>query len=35
MARLMAEFPKAMQALAGKERIESPAVVLPFPGKPG
>jgi hypothetical protein len=35
MARLMSEFPKAMQALADKERIEAPAAVLPFPGKPG
>jgi hypothetical protein len=35
MARLMAEFPRAMQGLAGKERIDSPAVVLPFPGRKG
>ena len=35
MTRLMVEFPKAMQALAGKERIEAPAAVLPFPGKQG
>lgn len=35
MTRLMSEFPKAMQALAGKERVEEPAVVLPFPGKQG
>jgi hypothetical protein len=35
MARLMTEFPKAMQALAGKERVEAPAAVLPFPGKRG
>lgn len=33
MARLMSEFPKAMQDMAGKERIEAPAAVLPFPGK--
>lgn len=33
MPRLMSEFPKALQALAGKERIEAPAAVLPFPGK--
>ena len=29
--RLMTEFPKAMQALAAKERIQRPADVLPFP----
>ena len=34
-ARLMTDFPKAMQALAGKERVEAPAVVLPFPGRKG
>jgi hypothetical protein len=35
MTRLMGEFPKAMQALADKEHIGAPAVVLPFPGKQG
>jgi hypothetical protein len=30
LTRLMGEFPKSMQVLAGKERIEAPAVVLPF-----
>ena len=35
MARLMSEFPKAMQATAGKEHIAEPAAVLPFPGRPG
>jgi hypothetical protein len=35
MARLMGEFPKAMQAQADKERIEAPAAVLPFPGRQG
>lgn len=33
MARLLAEFPKALQAVAGKERIEEPAAVLPFERK--
>jgi hypothetical protein len=31
LPRLMSEFPKAMQVLAEKERIERPADVLPFP----
>ena len=35
MARLMSEFPPAMQAMAGKERIEEPAAVLPFPHRQG
>lgn len=35
MARLMSEFPKAMQAMAGKERVGEPAAVLPFPGRQG
>ncbi len=35
MTRLMGEFPKALQAMAGKERIEEPAAVLPFPGRQG
>jgi hypothetical protein len=34
MSRLMSEFPRAMQAMAGKERIETPAAVLPFARKP-
>ncbi len=33
MSRLMTEFPKAMQAMADKERISEPAAVLPFTGK--
>jgi hypothetical protein len=33
MSRLMSEFHKAMQAMAGKERIAAPAAVLPFPDK--
>lgn len=33
MARLMGEFPKAMQAMAEKERIGAPAAVLPFARK--
>jgi hypothetical protein len=33
LSRLMSEFPPAMQALAGKARIEAPAAVLSFPGK--
>ena len=33
MARLMSEFPKAMQAMADKERAGAPAAVLPFPGR--
>lgn len=35
MSRLMSEFPKAMQAMADKEKIAAPAAVLPFPGKQG
>jgi hypothetical protein len=35
MPRLMSEFPKALQALAAKERVEAPAAVLPFPRKAG
>lgn len=35
MARLMSEFPPAMQAMAGRERIEEPAAVLPFPSRQG
>ena len=35
MPGLMSEFPPAMQALAGKARIEAPAAVLPFPGRQG
>lgn len=35
MARLMSEFPAAMQVLADRERVEEPAVVLPFPGRQG
>jgi hypothetical protein len=35
MARLMSEFPPAMQAMADKDRIEEPAAVLPFPGRQG
>jgi hypothetical protein len=35
MARLMGEFPKAMQATADKGRHEEPAAVLPFPGRQG
>jgi hypothetical protein len=34
LPRLMSEFPGAMQALAEKDRIEAPAVVLPFVRKP-
>lgn len=34
MLRLMNEFPRAMQAVADKERIEAPAAVLPFARKP-
>ena len=33
MARLMSEFPRAMQIMAGRDRVEEPAAVLPFPGK--
>ncbi len=33
MARLLTEFPKALQAIAEKDRIGEPAAVLPFPGK--
>ncbi len=33
MPRLMSEFPRAMQGVAGKERIEAPAAVLPFPDR--
>jgi hypothetical protein len=33
MGRLMSEFPKAMQAMADKERVEAPAAVLPFARK--
>jgi hypothetical protein len=33
MARLMGEFPKAMQTMADKDRVEEPAAVLPFPGR--
>jgi hypothetical protein len=33
MGRLMSEFPKAMQALADKERAGASAVVLPFARK--
>lgn len=33
MARLMSEFPLALQALAGKARLDEPAAVLPFPGR--
>lgn len=35
MVRLMDEFPKAMQAMAGKDRVEEPGAVLPFPGRQG
>lgn len=35
MARLLTEFPKALQAIADKDRIGEPAAVLPFPGKQG
>lgn len=35
LARLMGEFPKAMQAMADKDRVQVPAAVLPFPGKQG
>lgn len=35
MTRLMSEFPRAMQAMADKDRITAPAAVLPFPGKRG
>lgn len=35
MARLVGEFSKAMQVMAGKERVGTPAAVLPFPGKQG
>ena len=35
MPRLMSEFPKAMQAMADKERVGVPAAVLAFPGKQG
>lgn len=35
MARLMSEFPPAMQTMANKERVEEPAAVLPFPGRQG
>lgn len=35
MTRLISELPKALQAMAGKDRIEQPAAVLPFPGRPG
>ncbi len=35
MPRLLSEFPKAMQALADKDRVEEPAAVLPFPGRQG
>lgn len=33
MARLMSEFPRAMQAMAGRDRVGEPAAVLPFPGR--
>lgn len=33
LTRLMGEFPRSMQDLAGKERIETLAVVLPFTRK--
>lgn len=35
MARLMSEFPPALQAMADKDRVEAPAAVLPFPGRQG